>query len=253
MFDQMLESRRAGIAVASPCSLPIAVLLHVALAVAAVVASLLVIREVDPPDHWAPIILVQPRPPAEPPPSAAAAAPAARQRSSEPMEIVTPQEPFQPQNVPEVALDDVLDTGSSEPTGQPDGSTEGSGSVGGMGGVGTSIGTKDGLPWGDGDGPLRPGIGNHVTNPVLIPASKVEPDYPEVARQARLDGRVILEAVVEPDGTVGEINVLRCTRPYVGFEESAIRAVKQWRYEPATQNGRPVAVYFTVLVEFQLN
>jgi periplasmic protein TonB len=252
MFDQMLESRRVGITVASPCSLPIAVMLHVALLVAGFGASYLVIRGIQPPEGFHEItIFIPPRPPAEPPPAGAAAAPAARQRSSE-RTLEIPQEPFQPQNVPEVALEDVLDTGSSEPTGDPNGSTEGSEGPGATGGVGKEgLGTTGGHPWDLGAGPLI--IDHTVTNPVLIPESKVEPQFPEMARTARTPGRVILQAVVEPDGTVGEVRVLRCTRPYVGFEESAIQAVKQWRYEPATQNGRPVAVYFTVLVEFQLN
>jgi TonB family protein len=91
-----------------------------------------------------------------------------------------------------------------------------------------------------------------VTNPTLIADSQVRPDYPEPARQARLQGNVILEAIIRADGTVGEISVLRCTQPHAGFEEAAIDAVRQWLYEPATQNGRPVDVYFTVVVEFQL-
>ena len=81
----------------------------------------------------------------------------------------------------------------------------------------------------------------------------MQPDYPETPRKARISGRVILQAVIEPDGSVGEIEVFSCSRPNLGFEDAATRAVKRWRYKPATQNGRPVAVYFTVLVEFRVN
>ena len=63
---------------------------------------------------------------------------------------------------------------------------------------------------------------------------------------------MILEAVILADGTVGRVQVLRCSRPNYGFEESAIHAVKQWRYEPATLNDEPVDVYFTVVVHFSL-
>lgn len=88
--------------------------------------------------------------------------------------------------------------------------------------------------------------------PVLIQESKVAPVYPELARKSRLPGSVILQAIILRDGSVGAITVLRSTPPGVGFEDAAIEAVRQWRYEPATQFGVPVEVYFTVLVNFEL-
>ena len=99
-------------------------------------------------------------------------------------------------------------------------------------------------------GPRRPG--GDVTHPSLIPESKVAPTYPELARQARLSGRVIVQAVILEDGTVEEIEVLLCDHPGVGFEEAAIEAISRWRYEPARLYGEPVDVYFTVIVEFVL-
>ena len=101
-------------------------------------------------------------------------------------------------------------------------------------------------------GPLLAGVGD-VTNPILILESKVEPEYPELARVARLEGNVILRAIIHADGVVGNIEILRCNRPNMGFEDSAIEAVSQWRYKPALQHGRPVEVYFTVFVEFKLH
>jgi len=101
-------------------------------------------------------------------------------------------------------------------------------------------------------GPLLAGVGD-VTNPVLIPESKIEPEYPELARVARLEGNVILQAIIRADGTVGDVQVLRTNRPNMGFEDAAVAAVLQWRYKPATQNGRPVEVYFTVFVDFKLH
>jgi protein TonB len=101
-------------------------------------------------------------------------------------------------------------------------------------------------------GPLLAGVGD-VTNPVLIPESKVEPEYPELARVARLEGNVILQAIILKDGSVGDVEVLRTNRPNMGFEDAAISAVQQWRYKPALQNGKPVEVYFTVFVDFKLH
>jgi protein TonB len=107
--------------------------------------------------------------------------------------------------------------------------------------------------------PARPGIDSPriagaggVTLPELIPDSKVSPYYPELARVARIEGRVILQAVICTDGSVSDLVVLRCSHPKLGFEESAIEAVSQWRYKSALLDGRPVAVYFTVLVDFDL-
>ena len=101
-------------------------------------------------------------------------------------------------------------------------------------------------------GPLVAGVGD-VTTPRLLEETKVEPVYPELARVARLEGNVILQAIVHTDGTVGDLEVLRCNRPNMGFEKSALEAVGQWRYDPATQNGKPVEVYFTVYVDFTLH
>jgi len=100
-------------------------------------------------------------------------------------------------------------------------------------------------------GPHRPGE-NDVTFPVLVPKSKVSPDYPELPRAARIEGRVILQAVIGSDGRVLDVEVLQCLPPDFGFEQAAIEAIRQWRYEPARQHGRPVDVYFTVVVTFEL-
>lgn len=101
-------------------------------------------------------------------------------------------------------------------------------------------------------GPLLAGVGD-VTNPKLIAETKTEPSYPELARVARLEGNVILQAIIHSDGSVGDVEVLRSNRPNMGFEEKAIEAVQTWRYAPALQNGKPVEVYFTVFVEFKLH
>jgi protein TonB len=101
-------------------------------------------------------------------------------------------------------------------------------------------------------GPLIAGV-NNVSNPILIESTKIDPEYPELARVARVDGQVILQAIVRKDGSVGDVSVIRVNRPNLGFEESAAAAVVQWRYEPALQNGKPVEVYFTVVVDFSLH
>lgn len=93
-----------------------------------------------------------------------------------------------------------------------------------------------------------------VTMPVLIPESKVSPTYPEVAREEKIQGKVILQAVVDLDGSVTKIKV-EDSEPegYEPFIKSAVEAVRHWRYEPATLDGEPVAVYFTLKMEFKLD
>jgi TonB family protein len=109
-------------------------------------------------------------------------------------------------------------------------------------------GVSGGLP---GLAPLQAGIGG-VTYPELIPESRVQPRYPEIARKAKVAGRVILQAIVRRDGSVGDIQVLSSPGKRFGFDEAAIAAVRQWRYKPGLQNGKPVDVYWTVVVDFPL-
>jgi len=92
-----------------------------------------------------------------------------------------------------------------------------------------------------------------VTLPVLIPESKVKPVYPEKEREERIEGRVILQALIDATGAVRDLEALNVTPAgNEAFPQSAIDAVGQWRYEPATRDGEPVDVYFTIRVDFQL-
>ena len=78
----------------------------------------------------------------------------------------------------------------------------------------------------------------------------VQPEYPELARRARLAGVVILEAIIDKEGNVKDLKVLRGLG--LGLDEAAVRAVSQWKYTPTFYNGRPVEVILTVTVNFQL-
>jgi protein TonB len=79
---------------------------------------------------------------------------------------------------------------------------------------------------------------------------KVEPEYPAIARPARLEGRVVLQAVIARDGTVEDVEIVHSTSRV--FDEAALEAVRRWRYTPALLNGRAVRVVFRVNVEFVL-
>jgi protein TonB len=71
-----------------------------------------------------------------------------------------------------------------------------------------------------------------------------------MARRARVTGKVILQAVINERGDVVDVKVLK-SHPLL--DDSAISAVKRWKYKPATLEGKPVAVYFTVVVNFTLD
>jgi len=90
-----------------------------------------------------------------------------------------------------------------------------------------------------------------VTSPVVIPESRVQPAYPARAHRLGIPGSVMLDVSVLPDGTVGEISVLRCDPPDQGFCESAVRAVKRWRYVPGLVGDRPAQVSVKVSLEFK--
>jgi protein TonB len=109
-------------------------------------------------------------------------------------------------------------------------------------------GVLGGVLGGTGDQPII--VTGDMVPPKLIMSSKVRPEYPELARKARLEGKVFLQAVITKEGSVAEVTVLRSSSPL--FDDVAIEAVKHWRYEPALSGGQPVAVYFTVIVEFRL-
>jgi protein TonB len=86
----------------------------------------------------------------------------------------------------------------------------------------------------------------------IIPPRKivdVAPVYPAIAQQARRDGIVILETVIDATGVVESVRVLR---PVPLLDQAAVDAVRQWRFTPALLNGEAVPVVMTVTVNFTL-
>jgi len=76
------------------------------------------------------------------------------------------------------------------------------------------------------------------------------PVYPELARQIRREGTVILEAVLDTNGYVTQLRVIRSV-PLL--DQAALDAVRQWRYAPSMYYGRPVSVLMTITVRFTLD
>jgi protein TonB len=135
----------------------------------------------------------------------------------------------------------------------------------GFGGAGVEGGIEGGVDYGADSGvlgnlvdstlyqligePAEPAlrVSGEVKPPRLV--RRIEPAYPEIARQARVEGVIILEATTDVYGRVTGVRVLRSI-PLL--DQAALDAVRQWVYEPLVVNGRPRSVTFTVTVRFVL-
>jgi protein TonB len=97
------------------------------------------------------------------------------------------------------------------------------------------------------EGPVyKPGDG--VSAPVLV--REVKPQYTAEARRAGIQGVVTLECVVETDGRVGEVTV---TKPLdEGLDQEAVKAARQWRFEPGRKDGKAVRVRIELEMTFTL-
>jgi len=133
--------------------------------------------------------------------------------------------------------------------------SQGSGAGGGAGtGSGTGIGPGRGSGLGDGEGGgtgggvYRPG--NGVISPKLI--YEVKPGYTGEAMRAKIQGVVLMEAVVMPDGSIGNVHITRGLDSTFGLDQEAIKTVKKWRFSPGTRFGQPVPVLVEIEMTFTL-
>lgn len=94
-----------------------------------------------------------------------------------------------------------------------------------------------------------PMVGGHITEPRKV--RDVRPWYPEAAKAHRVQGTVILEAVITPTGCVSSVKVLRSRDPRLDLV--SLITVAQWRYTPTLLGGVPVPVVMTVTVTFRLS
>lgn len=91
-------------------------------------------------------------------------------------------------------------------------------------------------------------VGGDVQKPVKVSAP--QPAYTKEARAAKIQGVVIVQAIINRDGSVRNVKVLKGL-PF-GLSEAAKTTVESWDFEPATLNGEPVAVYYNLTVNFRL-
>ena len=267
-FDHLLET-----SVLKPrrtrrrLTLPVSIALHVVVLAAVVVMPLLSWGELPEPDKGAVrafFVETAPPPPPPPPPPPAAKAPATPKMVQPKMKVSQETPKFTaPIEVPErISPDPGSDLGAANlPAGEPDGvpgGVEGGVKGGVVGGV--VGGVLGGVPHPEATppppppptteppqptGPVR--VGGQIKAPSKV--ANVPPVYPDIAKQARVQGAVVLEATISPSGEVTNVKVVRGI-PLLN--ESAMDAVRQWRYTPTLLNGIPVPVIMTVTVNFRL-
>jgi TonB family protein len=92
-------------------------------------------------------------------------------------------------------------------------------------------------------------VGDQVSRPEIISATK--PVYTERARRARVTGTVILESIIDEQGDVVNVRVLK-GQP-MGLDQAAVDAVKTWKFKPAMMKVNPVKVYYVLTVNFQVD
>ena len=171
----------------------------------------------------------------------------------EPTPVEPPKLPdtvIEPQlNVPLEALAGAnqIDVGSllgTAPTGRGRGPGDGGGA-----GRGKGDGDGDGGPKGTGGGPYQAGNG------VLIPRIRrqVDPQYTAEAMRAKIQGSVLLAGVVQPNGRVTDIRVLRSLDDVFGLDQKAVEAARKWEFYPGTRFGEPVPVVVHFELRFNLH
>ena len=239
-FTSLVLTERASIRKGRSATLVLSIVLHAILIVA---VPLFFYDSLPAPDEGVRAFFVTPAvaapPPPPPPPPAAGVRPAPRTpvapHPEEPAKFVAPLE-----TPAEIKPEEGIELGVE---GGVPGGVEG-GVPGGI--VGGIVG---GLPQ---EAPPSAAklvrVGGQIKTPKLL--KKVDPVYPELAKQARAGALIILEATVDARGQVEDVRILR-SAPL--FDEAAVEAVKQWSYRPLLLNGVPTPFIVTVTLNFSFH
>jgi periplasmic protein TonB len=212
-----------------PYTIACSIVAHAIAVCAAIIAPLLATDELPAPRTVTEFVLVTPVPPPPPPAPRATAKPAAAARAdAAPLSVpdgIAPELPIEPAH-------DALPV---------------DGGIIAFGGC-TNCGLVDSTP----PPPLpQPADIRRVGGDIKPPQKVVHvaPVYPPLARAARVEGIVILEAVIDEDGSVRDVRLLRSVQL---LDAAASEAVRQWRFTPTLLNGQPVPVVMTITVAFKL-
>ena len=157
-----------------------------------------------------------------------------------PTTVVVEPETIAPEPEPTAAAPAPTVAPTAEPTG-----TRGIGGTGDK--TGSGPGDQSG-PGAGGDGVFP--IGNGVTPP--IPVRRPPPAYTAEAMRARLQGIVVLNCVVRPDGRCSDIRIMKSLDMVFGLDQQAIASAREWRFQPGTRMGEPVSVLVTLEIGFTI-
>ncbi len=238
-FDSLVLTEPSSLVKGRSATLAVSIVLHSILILAAVVVPLFFYDSLPAPDEAVRAFFVTPAvaAPPPPPPPAAGVRPAPRTpvapHPEEPAKFVAPLE-----TPAEVKPEEGIALGVE---GGVPGGVEGGVPGGVIGGI------VGGLPQ-EAPPPVKAvRVGGLLKAPQLM--KKVDPVYPDLARQARLGAFIILEATVDATGHVREVTVLRGA-PL--FDEAAQEAVRRWVYRPLLLNGVPTPFILTVTLKFSI-
>ncbi len=249
MFDLITENIERPLRRRSPAARVISVVGHAVILSVLVVLPVLFAADVVPPvpPVMMAFVTAPPAPPPPPPPPAPAP-PAATRAAERPVqkghEFAAPIEaPREIREEPAVPAAQALAGVEGGVEGGVPGGIAG-GIVGGI--VSAPPPPPPPPPAPQSRAPVR--IGGKISAPQLL--RRVEPEYPQIAAVAHVGGLVIIEAVVDAEGCVESIKVLRS--PHRLLEKAAADALRQWQYSPLILNGTPVSFVLTVTFSFSV-
>jgi len=240
MFD-MVTGKATHIPSRPGAPIVISTLLQVATASAVLLPALFLTGALPEPQMMMAFVAAPlPPPPPPPPPPPAAPQPAAAKTPSSTRPLLVTQEPAVPLEPPPALEAEAVQGDDEGVPGGVEGGVPGGvpgGVVGGLPEVPPPPARRD---------PLR--VGGQIQEPKLL--KRVEPIYPPIAVSAHVQGVVILEAIVDREGFVEQVRVLRSANSLL--DKSAIDAVRQWQYSPVILNGTPERFILTVVLSFSL-
>ena len=225
LFEDLLDSDTRVHGTKQGYTLPVSIAIHTVVLIAVIVVPLLTSEDLPEPTSVVKAFFVEPQaappPPPPPPPPAPKPAQAQPKPVATPPPVVDDKFTAPVQTPDEVKPDEGIDLGVE---GGVPGGVEGGVPGGVVGGV------VGGLP----DAPPPPQavrVGGQIKEPKKL--KTVNPEYPDIAKQARVQGVVILECTISPQGKVMDVKILRGI-PLLN--EAAVEAVKQWVYSPLTDD-----------------